>query len=103
MKKTITAATFAVLAVAGLGWAQEPYTPPPTTPPTTTTPPATAREPATTLVGCLYREDQVAGRKPNVAERAGVLEDYILADATVAGAQAKPGTTTGPTGTTGTT
>jgi hypothetical protein len=102
MKKTITAATFALLAVAGLGWAQEPYTPPPTTP-TPATPTATAREPATTLVGCLYREDQVPGRKPNVAERAGVLEDYILADATVAGAQAKPGAAPGATGTTGTT
>ena len=38
--------------------------------------------PVTTLAGCLYREDSIAGRKPNVAEKAGVMEDYILFDAT---------------------
>jgi hypothetical protein len=38
--------------------------------------------PVTTLAGCLYREDSIPGRSPNVAEKAGVLEDYILADAT---------------------
>src|SRR5688572_21443078 len=36
-----------------------------------------------TLVGCLYREQSVPGRTPNVAEKAGVLEDYILADANI--------------------
>ena len=35
----------------------------------------------TTLAGCLYLEDSIQGRSPNVAERAGVLEDYILTDA----------------------
>ena len=40
---------------------------------------------STTLTGCVYRERDVPGRTPNVAERAGVLEDYILADV-------KPGT-----------
>jgi hypothetical protein len=34
----------------------------------------------TTVVGCVYREKDVPGRAPNVAERAGVLEDYILAE-----------------------
>ncbi len=34
----------------------------------------------TTITGCVYREEDVPGRTPNVAERAGVLEDYILAD-----------------------
>jgi hypothetical protein len=38
----------------------------------------------TKLAGCLYRENSVPGRSPNVAEKAGVLEDYILADATPA-------------------
>ena len=28
--------------------------------------------------GCLVREEAVQGREPNVAERAGVMEDYIL-------------------------
>jgi hypothetical protein len=47
----------------------------------------------TTLIGCLYNEDQVPGRTPNVAERAGILEDYILANATVKTGQGKPGAT----------
>ena len=36
-----------------------------------------------TLVGCLYQEKSVPGRTPNAAEKAGVLEDYILADASM--------------------
>ena len=31
-----------------------------------------------TVEGCLMREADVPGRKPNVAERAGIAEDYIL-------------------------
>jgi len=46
--------------------------------------------PVTTLDGCLYREDSISGRKPNVAEKAGVLEDYILADATPAREHNRP-------------
>jgi hypothetical protein len=56
------------------------------------------------LTGCVYREKDVPGRAPNVAERAGVLEDYILAE--VKPAQS-PGSgssaTSGATGTSGTT
>ena len=37
------------------------------------------------LSGCLYQEADVPGRKPNLAEKAGVLEDYIIADARVVG------------------
>ncbi len=33
-----------------------------------------------TIVGCVYEEKDVPGRAPNVAERVGVLEDYILAE-----------------------
>ncbi len=40
--------------------------------------------PVTTFAGCLYREDSIPGRSPNIAEKAGVLEDYVLADATPA-------------------
>jgi hypothetical protein len=68
--------------------------------PQATTPATPAQQ--TTLVGCLYREDQVPGRTPNVAERAGALEDYILAEATTKSAEARPGATTGATGTAGT-
>jgi hypothetical protein len=42
---------------------------------------ASSTEPTATLVGCLYREQDIPGRTPNVAERVGVMEDYILADA----------------------
>ncbi len=101
MKKPIIAATVALLSMTGPAWAQgsgQPQNPPPQTPET-----ATTVRPTTTLAGCLYREDQVPGRKPNLAERAGILEDYILADATVAGTQTKPGAAGDATGTTGTT
>jgi hypothetical protein len=57
----------------------------------------------TTVVGCVYRENDVPGRAPNVAERVGISEDYILAEVTgEAGAAGAPGTP-GATGTTGTT
>ena len=51
-----------------------------------------------TLTGCVYREKDVPGRAPNVAERAGVMEDYILADIRPASA---PAGTAGATGTSG--
>src|SRR5687767_7547161 len=37
------------------------------------------------LTGCLYRERDVPGRIPNVAEKAGVLEGYTMADARIVG------------------
>jgi len=46
----------------------------------------------TTLTGCVYQEKDIPGRAPNVAERAGVLEDYILVDAAPA-SSATPGAT----------
>ena len=50
-----------------------------------------------TLVGCLYREDSIPGRSPNLAEKAGINRDYILADAAVPpSATATPGQA-GPT------
>jgi hypothetical protein len=53
--------------------------------PTPSQPRTTASEERpSTFAGCLYREDAIPGRSPNVAEKAGVLEDYILADATIA-------------------
>jgi hypothetical protein len=48
----------------------------------------------------VYQEKDVPGRAPNAAERAGVLEDYILADVRPA---ASPGGTPGATGTSGST
>lgn len=46
-------------------------------PPATAAAAAQASGPAT-VIGCVYRERDVPGRAPNVAERLGVLEDYIL-------------------------
>lgn len=48
-----------------------------TPPPTTQTPPASQAGPVT-VEGCLVREADVPGRKPNVAERVGITEDYIM-------------------------
>jgi hypothetical protein len=98
----ITVLTLTLFATASISAAQAPQgaglrqTPP-------STPPAVTVQPTVTLVGCLYREDQVPGRKPNVAERAGILEDYILAGASAQSTQAQPGANTpAPTGTSGT-
>ena len=62
----------------------------------------TGKGATTTLTGCVYRERDVPGRTPNVAEKAGVLEDYILADVKMSGSQSATGSTPGATGTTGT-
>ena len=37
------------------------------------------------VTGCLKNEKDVAGLKPNVAERAGITEDYILTDVKISG------------------
>ena len=113
--KRMTIATLALFATAALSAAQAPQAPAqPSTPPrqaqpptqnpsTAQTPPAATTVAQTTamLVGCLYRESQVPGRTPTVVERAGVLEDYILADATMP-APTRPGTPSGAVGTSGT-
>ena len=54
-----------------------------------------------TLVGCLVREQDVPGRQPNAAERAGVLEDYILTSAAPATQSSGSAQTPAPTGTSG--
>jgi hypothetical protein len=56
---------------------------------------ASQKSPAT-ITGCVYREQDVPGRAPNPAERAGILEDYILAEIPAAGTGTK-----GATGTAG--
>jgi hypothetical protein len=98
MNKPIVLGALAVLLAAPLGAAALPQEQPKTQPQTTTT-----VKPTTTLTGCLYREDQVPGRKPNVVERAGILEDYILTDTTISDPQQQPKPAAGsPTGTAGT-
>jgi hypothetical protein len=86
LKTLIAGTTLALLSSAALTAQAPREAPPPQSPGASVTTPQPM-----TLMGCLYREDQVPGRKPNVAERAGVLEDYILADASIPGPQPKPG------------
>lgn len=58
--------------------AQNPPASPQQTPPSTRTPAMQDLAQTVTVEGCLVREQDVPGRKPNVAERAGIMEDYIL-------------------------
>src|SRR5918993_3418160 len=75
MKHLMTVAALPLFFVAGLA-AQQPATPASQPAQPAPRPGTTAQQPATTLTGCLYRENQIAGRTPNVAERAGMMEDY---------------------------
>lgn len=94
------------LAVTATVAAQDPKTPPPRTPTPQEQPRTQAQGQMVTVEGCVMREADVPGRKPNVAERAGIAEDYILTKtkmikgtAPAATGQAKPGES--PTGTSG--
>ena len=94
--KRMTIATLGLFATAALSAAQAAQAPTQRTPPAATT----VAQTTATLVGCLYRESQVPGRTPTVVERAGVLEDYILADAAMP-APTRPGTPAQTVGTSG--
>lgn len=103
-RHSCTTSVLALFSAATLAASQQPQRPTPQIHDPITLPAAPAAGRATmTFVGCLYREAQVPGRTPNVAERAGVLEDYILADATLPAGQSQRGSTPGATGTSGNT
>jgi hypothetical protein len=73
------------LSIASAG-AQTPQNPPQTP---QTQPSTSAMQGAEkTLQGCVYNEKDVPGRTPNVAEKAGVMEDYILVTSDSASATA---------------
>jgi hypothetical protein len=98
MRNSIRASAAAVLCsgvvvVAQAGASSQAQQPPPQ--PATQQQPAVS-QPSTTLTGCVYREKDVPGRSPNVAERAGILEDYILAEVTPSTATPGAAGTTGP-------
>jgi translation initiation factor IF-2 len=78
----------------------QPTTPAPTPSPAQAETREAAQGSTTTLSGCVYKEEDVAGRTPNAAERAGVMEDYILAD--VKPATGGSPSTPGAVGTSGT-
>jgi hypothetical protein len=103
---TLMALLLAAAAVAAQATTQTPAPAPSQTPstsqPATPSPnPSSATAGSITLVGCLMREDDVPGRRSNVAERAGVLEDYILTEAQTASETASSSGTAGATGTSG--
>ena len=99
INKPIVIGALAALLVAPFAAAQAPTQDQPRTQPQV----ATTVKPTTTLTGCLYREAQVPGRTPTIAERAGILEDYILTETTVSDPQQQPKPGAGaPTGTAGT-
>jgi hypothetical protein len=56
--------------------------------------PTTPQAGTMTLTGCLYQERDVPGQSPNVAERAGIGEDFILVEMP-AGAQSQTGAAAG--------
>lgn len=73
-----------LMAAGAAAQTPQPSTPqsPPQNPPTRQTPTPqsqrTDQAQAITIEGCLVREADVPGREPNIAERAGIGEDYIL-------------------------
>ena len=74
MRNYLVGCTLAsALAIATVAAQEPPRTPPPAVP--------AAQDAArmVTVEGCLMREADIPGRKPNVAERAGIAEDYLLA------------------------
>ena len=67
------AACFAAVALTVSAAAQTTGQSQPASPAATTSPVGSV-----TLEGCLAREDAVPGREPNIIERRGIMEDYIL-------------------------
>jgi hypothetical protein len=67
------------------------------------TPAQAASAQTVTVEGCLVREQAVPGREPNVAERAGVMEDYILTSVKFVKGHPHPSAPTGTSGATGAT
>jgi hypothetical protein len=89
-KYIVTGALVAAASGSLAAWDQVPRNPTPRdttapapgeqTRPATPTTPAESRPQTTTVIGCVYQEKDIPGRAPNVAERVGILEDYILAE-----------------------
>ena len=97
LTRYVLSSAFAVMCAGAVAGAQTvPPQQPPQQPQSQPRTSAMDQAATTTVEGCVYREKDIPGRSPNVAERAGILEDYILvASADTAG-------TPGATGTSGT-
>ena len=104
LKHYLLSSAFVLASATAFAQAQ---TTPPATPqpqPTPAAPQSVASQKNANIVlsGCLVREQDVPGRKPNVAERAGVMEDYILTEAKASSERPSAGAP-GAVGTTGST
>lgn len=99
MKTLLTAVAVPIFAVAlaAPNAAAQAQTSPQSTTPRDAAAQGASRGSGSTMVGCLYREAQVPGRSPNVAERAGILEDYILVGAAPASSAQQSGTSASTT------
>jgi hypothetical protein len=73
-----SAAAVMAVSIAGLNAQSTGSQTPPTQTPQTPASQQAAAGATTTVKGCVYKEEAIPGRSPNVAERAGVMEDYIL-------------------------
>ena len=112
MRRHLIGCTLAgALALPATMAAQNPPAQQPTPQAPATQDPARTQDEArmVTVEGCLMREADVPGRRPNVAERAGVAEDYILTSTKIIKGSAPAARPTGearpgdkPTGTAGT-
>ena len=101
MRNRLMSLTTALVMAGAIGVsAQAPQNPPQNPPPDrqrpatdTTTAQRTpaASDQAITISGCLKEEKDVPGLKPNVAERAGVTEDFILTNVKMASGSAVSG------------
>jgi len=94
MRNRLMSLTTALVMAGAIGLsAQAPQYPPPNPPekqrpatdPTAAQKTPAASDQAITISGCLKEEKDVPGLKPNVAERAGVTEDFILTNVKMAG------------------
>ncbi len=107
MRRLLLGGTMACALGLTAAAAQNPTTPPPPRNPASMDPAYTRTQARlVTVEGCVMRE-AVPGRQPNIGERAGIDEDFILSStkmikgaAPAAGAEARPADA--PTGTTGT-
>ena len=101
-----TALASLALAIGVAAQAPQSSQPPATQPQTQTAakPPQTASAATVTIEGCLVREQDVPGRNPNIVERRGVMEDYILTSTKMVKGSAPTASTRAdqPTGTAGT-
>ena len=101
MNRNAFAAVVLALGLSTALAAQNP--PPPTQPPAQ---PPSASQPAmapaqVTVEGCLVNEKDVPGRTPNPAEKAGVMEDFILISARLKAPGSAAPSADQPTGTSG--